>query len=208
MIKLLLEIKSSFLSRKIRSCLKVLALKVDINLLNQPCKKADWLGDWVTDLLTHFDSQGTKDTRALKTLRHLRYSGIWRALGHSATRHLRHSGTPSALGHSGTWALGHWKGTWALDALYLADSPVVRIYIFLLKLFLKLIFNGNILPLPLIIIDTSDLENLYVFFFLYFIFVFSDFFHFRTEKYRGYCYYLSIASKIFRIKLKIIAFFL
>ena len=107
MIKRLLKIKSSFPSRIIRSCLKVLVLKVDINLLNQHYKLADWQVDWLTDLLRRFDSQGTKDTRAVEHLKH--------------SRHSRHSGTRKALGFwgtQGTWTLGHFsKNTRALKAL-------------------------------------------------------------------------------------------
>ena len=107
MIKRLLKIKSSFPSRIIRSCLKMLVLKVDINLLNQHYKLADWQVDWLTDLLRRFDSQGTKDTRAVEHLKH--------------SRHSRHSGTRKALGFwgtQGTWTLGHFsKNTRALKAL-------------------------------------------------------------------------------------------
>ena len=42
-----------------------------------------------------------------------------------ALEHLRHLGTRRALEHlgtQGTWALAHLKETWALEALYLADS--------------------------------------------------------------------------------------
>ena len=101
------------------------ALKIDVNLLNQPCKTAEWLTDWLTDLLRHLDSldirktwntQGTQET--WRTLGHWRHSGTRRAPGHSRhlgtwpLRHLsiraleRHLGT-QALGHSGTRALGH-----------------------------------------------------------------------------------------------------
>ena len=66
MINLLLEIKSKFLSRKIRYSLKMGAFKVDINLLNQYSTPADWLADFLTDLLRHFDSQGTQGTWALE----------------------------------------------------------------------------------------------------------------------------------------------
>ena len=57
----------------------------------------------------------------------------------STPRPLKHLGTPRALGHLGTWALkelghsrhlsswalGHWKGTWVLEALFLADSKII-----------------------------------------------------------------------------------
>ena len=136
----------SFLSRKIVSFLMVWALKVDINLLNQHCKPADWLADWLTYWLRHLGAQGTQGTRALEHLRHSK--GTW-ALGHSmysknksVLRHSGHSstwgtlalgslrclGTQRALEHSntqGTWALEHSKGTWAMEVLetfYLADS--------------------------------------------------------------------------------------
>ena len=128
MIKLLLKIDSNFLSRKIRSSLKVWALKVDINLLNQHCKPADWLTDWLTDWLRHLGiqcTQGTRvlehlgfkaleghlGTRALKALGHLDTWGTWALEGHVGTQALK------TLGHSGTWALGHSKGTWALGQL-------------------------------------------------------------------------------------------
>ena len=120
-------------------------LKVDINLLNQHCKPANWLGDW----LRYFDSQGTQGSRPVGHQRHSRHSGTWRALGHS--RYSRHSNntralgrsmnlgtwalrTLKALGHSkGTWVLGHSrhlgtqalgdsKGTWALEAVHLGES--------------------------------------------------------------------------------------
>ena len=119
MIKVLLIIKSVLPSRKIRSCLKVLAFKVDINLLNQHYKPADWLADWLTALLRHFDSQGTKSTRQLEYLKHSRHSRqsstrrALEALRHSkGTRafkelkalegHLGAWGTRRAPGHSGT----------------------------------------------------------------------------------------------------------
>ena len=94
--------------------------KVDINLLNQNYTPADWLADWLTDLLRHFDYQGIQETRTIEHLRpsrHWRHSGT-QALGHS--RYSRHSKGTWALGHSRnleTWALealGHSKGTWAL----------------------------------------------------------------------------------------------
>ena len=68
----MLEIKSSFLSRKIKYSLKMGAAKVDINLLNQHFTPADWLADFLTNLLRHFDSQGTQGTRALEG-----HSGTW-----------------------------------------------------------------------------------------------------------------------------------
>ena len=109
LIKLLLKIKSIFFNQKIRSFLKVWAHKVDINLLNQHCKPAGWMAEWLTDwtdLLRHFVTQGIQgtwaleghlDTRALMALGPLRQSGTRRALGHS-----RHSDIQKALGHSGT----------------------------------------------------------------------------------------------------------
>ena len=128
MIKLLLKIDSNFLSRKIRSSLKVWALKVDINLLNQHCKPADWLTDWLTDWLRHLGiqcTQGTRvlehlglkaleghlGTRALRALGHLDTWGTWALEGHVGTQALK------TLGHSGaqdTWALRH-LGTRALE---------------------------------------------------------------------------------------------
>ena len=68
MTKLLLKIKSSFFSRKITSSLKLWALKVDINLLNQHCKPVDWMAEWLTDLLRNFGTQGTRGTWALEEL--------------------------------------------------------------------------------------------------------------------------------------------
>ena len=139
MIKLL-ENKSSFLSRKTRSFLRVWALKIDVNLLNQHCKPADWLGHWKTDLLRLFDFQGTQGTQDTPALEHWRHSnGNW-ALQHAkhlrytrhskGTRalevsrnldawalealrirgHLRHSDIRWALGHSCLKVLGH-RGT-------------------------------------------------------------------------------------------------
>ena len=63
-----------------------LALKVDVNLLNHPCKPAEWLADWLTDILWHLDSQGTRALEGHLGTRTLK------ALGHSVTR--------KALGHS------------------------------------------------------------------------------------------------------------
>ena len=91
MIKLLLEIKSSFLSFKIRFSLKVSTFKVDINLLKQHCKPADWMAEWALKAVRH--SKGTW------ALWHLRHSDIGRALMH--------------LGTKGSWALGHSKSIWA-----------------------------------------------------------------------------------------------
>ena len=123
LIKLLLEIKSSFPVAK-------WALKVHVNLLNQHCKPAEWLTDWLTDWLAdtlglsrHSNTWGTRaleghlGTRSLKVLGNLRHSGTRRALGHSGTRKaLGHLGS-QALGHSDTWkALGH-LGTEALGHL-------------------------------------------------------------------------------------------
>ena len=147
MIKLLLEVKLSFCGCNMKLCLKVLALKVDINLLNQHYKPADGLADWLTDLLRHFDSQGTKSIGHWNTWDTQCTEGIRRALGHSVTRALKALGQlgtwgPRALeGHLDTWALealGHLvtqalghsgtrkavrhSGTQALEALYLADS--------------------------------------------------------------------------------------
>ena len=57
----------------------------------------------------------------------IRYLGTWALGGYSkstrALGHLRHWGTRPlrALRHAGIWALVHW-GTWAFEALYLADS--------------------------------------------------------------------------------------
>ena len=129
MINLLLEIKSKFLSRKIRYSLKMGAFKVDINLLNQYSTPADWLADF----LTYWFNLTLK---ALKALGHSK--GTW-AIGHSSySRHSRGTwalkelgdlgtwGTRGALRHCGTqgtqgtrWALGpsRYLGTWALEAL-------------------------------------------------------------------------------------------
>ena len=142
MIKLLLEIKLSFLIRKIRSSLNMGYLKVDINLPNQHCTSADLLADSLTDLLRQFDSQSTQGIQGLKHLDSQDTQGIWRALGHSGTQgtwalghlrhsgtralktlgHLRHSSTQRAFGNLGTevtWALGQpgTQNTWTLEAL-------------------------------------------------------------------------------------------
>ena len=117
-------------------------IKIDVNLLNQHCKPADWLAEWITDLLRHFDSQGTKDTWALEHLRHPRHSKHLGTQGTWTLGHLRHLDTRRALGHSrhsrhskgtqGTWVLRqlrhpgtertlrhsrHLKDTWALGNL-------------------------------------------------------------------------------------------
>ena len=93
-------------------------LKVNIKLLNQPCKTAEWLADWLTDWLRHLGTRrareysSTQGTCSFEALEHLQ--GTW------AHRQSRHLGT----WHSDTWALGH-SGTWALEALKalcLADS--------------------------------------------------------------------------------------
>ena len=77
-------------------------------------------------------SEGSQ--RAIKhlgTQRGLGYLDDTWVLGHSegtrrALGHMRHSSPRAvrALGHLGTWALGHSgsQGTWAVKALYLADS--------------------------------------------------------------------------------------
>ena len=94
------------------------ALKVDINLLNQHCKSADWLADWLTDWLSHLGTQGTQGNRTLKHLRHSGTPGTRRAHGHSG--YLGTWGTRRAIGHSctqGTWALEGHLGTWAIKAL-------------------------------------------------------------------------------------------
>ena len=134
MIKLLLEIKSSFLSRKIRFFLKVWALKVDINLLNQHCQPADWMDEWLTDLLRHFCTKGTQGTGALEGYLGTQDTwGTWALKWHLGTRtlkalgHLKHSDIRRALGHSryfGTWAIRHLgtRALKALEALYLEDS--------------------------------------------------------------------------------------
>ena len=101
------------------------ALKVDINLLNQHCKPADWLAGWLTDWLKHLCNQVTQGTRALKVLkalegqistlalRTLGHSGTQRALGPLVTQgtrafgHFRHSDTQRALEHSTLKGLGH-----------------------------------------------------------------------------------------------------
>ena len=95
-------------------------LKVDINLLNQHCKSADWLAD----LLTYWGSQGAQDTRVLKQLRHSWHPSTWvtwRAIEHTVTRalkvlkvleeHVRNKALKE-LGNLGTWDT--W-GTWALE---------------------------------------------------------------------------------------------
>ena len=118
------------------------ALKVDISLLNQHCKPADWLADWLTDWLRRLCTQGTqalKHSRCSKGTLVPQHSGYldtwctWALKWHLGTwalqalRHVRHLATQKTLLHSdtqGTWALGH-SGTWplkVLEALYLADS--------------------------------------------------------------------------------------
>ena len=123
LIKILLEIKSD-------SPVAKLAVKVDVNLLYQNCEPAEWLADWLTDLLRHLYSQGTRTIETLKALGHSRHLGTWslEALGHLKStwvlRHSRHFGTRALERHLGNWAPRH-SGTWALKALkalYLADS--------------------------------------------------------------------------------------
>ena len=103
-------------------------LKVDINLLNQHCKSADWLAD----LLTYWGSQGAQDTRVLKQLRHSWHPSTWvtwRAIEHMVTQalkvlkvleeHVRNKALKE-LGNLGTWrTFGHSKhlGTWGTRAL-------------------------------------------------------------------------------------------
>ena len=119
MIKLLLEIKSSFLSCKITSSLNMWTLKLDINLLKQHWKAADWLAD----LLRHFDYQGTQGTWLLKHLRHSWHSGARKALGHSGTQGSQGPPALKKLGYLDTWGtqalkgyLGTW-GNWDIQAL-------------------------------------------------------------------------------------------
>ena len=83
MINLLLEIKSSFLSCKIRYFLKMGAFKVDINLLNQHSTPADSLADFLTDLL--------RQSKSTWAIGHSRYS-----------RHLRGTWALKELGDLGT----------------------------------------------------------------------------------------------------------
>ena len=112
---------------------KVLALKVEINLLNQHFKPYEWLADWLT---TYWGTSAFKALKALKHLSHTKHSDT-RALetfeGHLGTRAIkvlkllkaleRHLGIRRALRHSGTQ--GTWKAlrhvrtqwTWALEAL-------------------------------------------------------------------------------------------
>ena len=94
-----------------------MSLKVDINLLNQHCKSANCLADWLNDWLSHLGTQGTQSTWALKYLRHSK--GIWalEALGHLGTWGIwAFEGRLGHLGTQDTWALGHW-GTWSTRAL-------------------------------------------------------------------------------------------
>ena len=118
MIKLQLETKSSFLSRKIKFSLKVWALNVDINLLNRHCKPADWPAEWLLDLLRHFGTQGTRALVGQSPLEgHSGTQGIRRALGRSG---IQGTWAFEALEHSkGTWAHEHSKllGTWTLRHL-------------------------------------------------------------------------------------------
>ena len=116
------------------------ALKVDINLLNQHCKPADWLADWLTDWLADWLTEplghsrnsrhsgtrarkaleGDVGTPALKALEHLGHSGTPRALEHLGTQgtraigHLRHLDIRRTLGYSGTLGLRH-LGTRAFE---------------------------------------------------------------------------------------------
>ena len=71
MIKLLLEIKSSFFSRKI--WFSLWTLKVDINLLKQDCKPADWIAELI--------DWGTLALKALKALKALWYQNTWDTQG-------------------------------------------------------------------------------------------------------------------------------
>ena len=98
-------------------------------------------------MLRHFDSQGTKDTWALKHLRHPRHSKHLGTQGTWTLGHLRHLDTRRALGHSrrskgtqGTWVLRqlrhpgtertlrhsrHLKDTWALgNSKHLGTWPL------------------------------------------------------------------------------------
>ena len=120
LIKLLLKIKSIFFNQKIRSFLKVWARKVDINLLNQYCKPADWMAEWLTDwtdLLRHSSLKALKALGRSKGTWTLGYSwhlGLWgnRAL----EEHLGTQGIRAFKRHLGTRALE------TLEVLYLADS--------------------------------------------------------------------------------------
>ena len=106
-----------------------LALKIDVNLLNQHCKPAEWLADWLTHLLRHLDSQGTRTLEALKAFGHSRYFETW------------------PLKHLGTWALG---------TLYLADS--ITLYFNALFSFWVLHFIVFILWFIVFIMQCSDFK--------------------------------------------------
>ena len=147
MIKLLLEIKSSFPSLKISSYLR--ALEVDIteaasqiswlngrmtNLLTEaiwPSRFSRHSGTWVLEALEGYlgkrQSKGTQGNWAFGTQRALGNSdtqGTWapKALRRSKVLgHPRHLGI-WALRHLDTQALKRRLGTWAFKALYLDDS--------------------------------------------------------------------------------------
>ena len=125
LIKLLLEIKSSFLSHKIRPSLNMRALKVDISLLNHHCTPTDWLADWLTEALRLQKHSRKSDTRTPEILTALAIAiahskSTW-AVGNSrnlSLGHSRDSGTRDTWVHEALW---HLKGTWAIETLYLED---------------------------------------------------------------------------------------
>ena len=92
------------------------ALEVDINLLNQHRKPADWLADWLTDWLKHLGTQGTEGTRDLERLR--------QSKGTRALKVLQEHVDSPAL--RALWALGHSKGTWTLKTLVHLDTRGTR----------------------------------------------------------------------------------
>ena len=115
---------------------KVLALKVEINLLNQHFKPYEWLADWVT---TYWGTSAFKALKALKHLSHTKHSDT-RALetfeGHLGTRAIkvlkllkaleRHLGIRRALGTRALKALERHLGTWELNELGHLRHSVTR----------------------------------------------------------------------------------
>ena len=84
---------------------KVLALKVEINLLNQHFKPYEWLAGWLTNyLLRHFSFQGTQSTQTSESHKAFGHSSTWdirRTLGHSGNQGTQVTqGTRKTLRHS------------------------------------------------------------------------------------------------------------
>ena len=116
-----------------------------VNQLNEPLTDSlTYWGTWNLKAFEHLRhlrhsrhsgtrrARGHTGTQGTWALGHLRHSGTRRALGHSGiqdiwalglsgTLALGHSAARKVLGHLGTWTLRH-SGTWAFEALYLADS--------------------------------------------------------------------------------------